>query len=257
MPNAINGAGLRSDQGEIEAEVTTHVRDTSRGTLVRRRSAVLASTRTGWPATTVSTPFRRLTAADVRVFVGRIRAWMVLLPVDAALLLAPLIWRPQQLAPSVVFTALALFFITGGERFRARLHLSVLDDVPTLVGRLLMAAAVVATALALAFPYSARAVEFLGNAAVATALVVAGRTLTTSLVAWSRRARLTAHRTVLIGGGAVATELAQKLADQPKYGLEVVGFVDESTTPWRRRWCRGWAGWPTSTGSSASTAPTS
>src|SRR3954468_19981696 len=100
MPNAMNGAGLRSDQGETEATVT-YVREPSRGTLVRRRSAVLQSTGTGWPAATVSTPFRPLPAADVRVFVGRIRAWMVLLPVDAALLLSPLIWRPQQVGPLV------------------------------------------------------------------------------------------------------------------------------------------------------------
>ena len=137
----MNGAGLRSDQGEIEAAVT-YVRDSSRGTLVRRRSAVLPSTGAGWPTTTVSTPFRRLRAADVRAFVGGIRAWMVLLPVDAVLLLAPLIWRPVQVPASVVFAVLGLFFITGGERFRARLHLAVLDDIPTLVGRLLMAVSI-------------------------------------------------------------------------------------------------------------------
>jgi exopolysaccharide biosynthesis polyprenyl glycosylphosphotransferase len=33
---------------------------------------------------------------------------------------------------------------------------------------------------------------------------------------------------VLVGGGFMAAELAQKLADQPRYGLDVVGFVDES-----------------------------
>ena len=39
--------------------------------------------------------------------------------------------------------------LTGGGRYRARLHLSVLDELPTLLGRLLTAAAVVATVIAL------------------------------------------------------------------------------------------------------------
>jgi len=208
--------------------VTTHVRDLSRGTLARRGSAVLGGTGTGWPTTTFTTPFATPSPAELRSFVGRIRAWMVLLPVDAALLLAPIAWHPQQVKASLTFAVLALFFITGGERFRARLHLSILDEVPTLIGRLLMSAALVATYIAFVHPHASSGVDFLTNAAIAICLVVAGRIMTTSLVAWSRRRRLTSHRTVLVGGGAMATELAQKLADQPRYGLEVVGFVDES-----------------------------
>ena len=100
--------------------------------------------------------------------------------------------------------------------------------MPTLIGRLLMSAALVATYIAFVHPHASSGVDFLTNAAIAICLVVVGRMLTTSLVAWSRRRRLTAHRTVLVGGGAMATELAQKLADQPRYGLQVVGFVDES-----------------------------
>ena len=208
--------------------MTTHVRDLSRGTLARRGSAVLGGTGTGWPTTTFTTPFATPSPAELRSFVGRIRAWMVLLPVDAALLLAPIAWHPQQVKASLTFAVLALFFITGGERFRARLHLSILDEVPTLIGRLLMSAALVATYIAFVHPHASSGVDFLTNAAIAICLVVVGRMLTTSLVAWSRRRRLTSHRTVLVGGGAMATELAQKLADQPRYGLEVVGFVDES-----------------------------
>ncbi|MCU1616863.1 MAG: exopolysaccharide biosynthesis polyprenyl glycosylphosphotransferase [Frankiales bacterium] len=206
----------------------TYVRNLSSGTLVRRTAPVVESSGAGWPAATFTTPFRAPTAADLRILVGRVRAWMVLLPVDAALLLAPTLSHPRQIKASLAFAVLSLFFITGGERFRARLHLSVLDEIPTLVSRLLMAAALIATYLAFTHPSAPRTVGFLTDAALAITLVVAGRVLTTALVAWSRRARLTAHRTVLVGGGAVATELAHKLADSPRYGLDVVGFVDES-----------------------------
>jgi exopolysaccharide biosynthesis polyprenyl glycosylphosphotransferase len=180
-----------------------------------------------------SVPFRALplpaAAGDLRSFVARIRAWMVQLPVDAAMLMAPMLWRPgQQLRAEVVFTALALLFITGGDRYRARLHLGVLDDLPHLVSRLLMAAGLVAIGIALR-DHRTHAVDFLSDAAVGMALVLAARVGTTALVAWARRAGLTSHRTVLVGGGAIATELAHKLREQPRYGLSVVGFVDDGT----------------------------
>jgi exopolysaccharide biosynthesis polyprenyl glycosylphosphotransferase len=207
--------------------VTTHARNTSTEALVRRRVAV-AGVRTPWPEPSASIPFATPTPAQLRSLVGRVRAWMVLPPVDALLLLTPILWHPQQVHASLAFSVLALFFITGGERFRARLHLSILDEVPSLISRLLISAALVATYLAFHHPHSPSVVNFLTNAAVAIALVVAGRIATTSLVAWSRRRGLTSHRTVLIGGGALATELAAKISAQPRYGLKVVGFVDES-----------------------------
>ena len=172
-------------------------------------------------------PLGRTAPNELRRFIAGIRAWMVLLPVDALLLVTPALWYRRQLAAFAAFSLLSLLLITGGERFRARLHLSVLDELPGLLGRLLIAAATVATVLALQHPSPGLVEGFLRNAALATGLVVAGRTITTALVAWSRRLRLTAHPTVLIGGGPLAGELAQKLRQQPRYGLSVVGFVDD------------------------------
>jgi exopolysaccharide biosynthesis polyprenyl glycosylphosphotransferase len=203
--------------------VTTYSQDTNGRTSVHPGSAVLDDVRRRPRGEGAG-----LSAVDLRAMAGRIRAWMVLLPVDAVLLASPALWGSAQLGTVFAFAALALLFITGGERYRARLHLSVLDDIPTLVSRLLMAAAVVATVLALRRTSQTAVADFLTHAAVATALVVAGRTVTTGLAAWSRRLRLTAHRTVLVGGGALATELASKLREDPRYGLSVVGFVDDN-----------------------------
>lgn len=158
--------------------------------------------------------------------IRRVRAWMVLIPVDALLLAAPALWTPTQWKASLSFSALSVLFITGAERYRARLHASVLDEVPTLLGKLLMAAAVVATIIALRHDQHG-VVVFLQNVAIAAGLVVAGRVATTSLVVWSRRAGLTSHRTVLVGGGPLAAELASKLNENRRYGLAVVGFVDD------------------------------
>ena len=126
---------------------------------------------------------------------ARVRAWMVVLPVDGALLAVPALWAPQQWRAHVSMAVLGLVLLTGGVRYRARLHLSVLDELPMLVGRLLTAAAIVATVIALRHEQDA-VTTFLVNAAAAVGLVGAGRLGTTCLVAAGRRRRVTQHRTV-------------------------------------------------------------
>jgi exopolysaccharide biosynthesis polyprenyl glycosylphosphotransferase len=151
---------------------------------------------------------------------------MVLPPIDGLLLLTPALWTPNQFKAFGVFSLLGVLFITGAERYRARLHASVLDELPTLLGKLLMAAALIATIIALRHDKDG-VVVFLQNAGISAGLLVAGRVVTTSVVVWSRRMGLTRHRTVLVGGGPLAAELATKLGEHRRYGLSVVGFVDD------------------------------
>lgn len=159
---------------------------------------------------------------------GRVRAWMVVLPVDAVLVLLPALWVPGQFRAFIALSALSVMMLTGGGRYRARLHMSVLDELPTLVTRMLTSGAVVATVIALRHDQEAVS-TFLLNAAIAIGLVVVGRIVTTQLIAWSRRRGITVHRTVLVGGGALTAELAQILRRYPRYGLAPVGFVDDGT----------------------------
>ncbi len=185
------------------------------------------------PQASPPTDFRP-TAGDLRVsasvprIVGllrRVRAWMLVLPVDAAILLLPVTWEPGQWKATAVTTALFLMFMCSGGRYRARLHLSVLDDLPLPAGRLLIAAAMVATVIALRHEQQA-VVNFLINVAISLGLLVAGRVVTTAIIDRSRRHRVTAHRTVVVGGGRLTADLAEILAKNPRYGLSVVGFVD-------------------------------
>jgi exopolysaccharide biosynthesis polyprenyl glycosylphosphotransferase len=157
-----------------------------------------------------------------------VRAWMVVLPVDVTLLALPALWAPMQMRAHLSMAALALALLTSGGRYRARLHLSVLDELPSLVGRLLTAGAVVAIVIALRHEQDA-VTAFLVNASIAIGLVVAGRVVTGHLISTGRRSRVTRHRTVLIGGGGLAAELAQILREQPRYGLAVAGFVDDGS----------------------------
>ncbi|MCA1672214.1 MAG: sugar transferase [Actinobacteria bacterium] len=140
--------------------------------------------------------------------------------------MAPVLWTPQQSKAVVAMMVLSLLLLSGGGRYRARLHLSVLDELPTLIGKILTAAAIVATVIALRHEQEA-VTAFLVNVAISVGLVVAGRAATTQVIAWSRQRRVTAHPTVLIGGGGLAAELTEILRNHPCYGLSVVGFVDD------------------------------
>ena len=161
---------------------------------------------------------------------SRIRAWMVVPVVDFALMVAPLAWRPPQLYSTLTMAALATLLLTDGGRYVARLHLSVLDELPSIVTRLLAAVAAV-SAVILYLHQKEQVLVFLQTACQAVALVVVGRVVTTRLIALGRRSGITKHHTVLIGGGEVAAELARTLAEHREYGLELDGFVDDGEHP--------------------------
>ena len=118
---------------------------------------------------------------DVR-FLSRIRAWMVVPVVDFALLMAPLAWRPPQIHAIVTMAVLGTFLLTGGGRYVAPLHLSVLDELPSIVTRLLTAVAAVSAAI-LYLHQRLEVLIFLETACQAVVLVIVGRFITTRLIA--------------------------------------------------------------------------
>src|SRR5687768_6192940 len=159
----------------------------------------------------------------------RIRAWMVVPVVDFALMVAPLAWRPPQIDAILMMAIVATLLLSGGGRYVSRLHLSVLDELPSILTRLLTAVAAVAAAI-LYVHQNQQVWIFLETACQAVVLVIIGRLVTTRLTALGRRSGISTHRTVVIGGGQVATELARILALHKEYGLKVDGFVDDGTT---------------------------
>jgi len=145
---------------------------------------------------------------------------------DFAMIVAPILWRPHQIHAVLVMAVLGVFLLSGGGRYRARLHLSVLDELPTILLRLLTAAGTVALLIAMLYPQDA-VLMFLHTASLSIAMVVAGRFFTTQLIALGRRTGITRHHTVCIGGGPLAAELAKILGEHREYGLTVDGFVDD------------------------------
>lgn len=165
----------------------------------------------------------------VRNHLGRVRAWMVVPVVDFLMIMAPLAWRPPQPLTVLTMAVLGTLLLSGGARYVAPLHLSVLDELPAIVTRLLAAVAAV-SAVVLHLHAKPQVLIFLETACQAVALVIIGRVLTTRLCAWGRRRGIAKHHTVLIGGGPTARELARVLAEHREYGLVAVGFVDDSTS---------------------------
>lgn len=159
-------------------------------------------------------------------FLSHIRAWMVVPVVDFALMVAPLAWRPPQVNAVVAMAVLATLLLTDGGRYVAPLHLSVLDELPTIVTRLLAAVAAISAGILYLYPRG-EVLIFLQTACQAVVLVIIGRVVTTRLIALSRRSGITQHHTVLIGGGPLAAELARILAQHREYGTTLDGFVDD------------------------------
>ncbi len=164
-----------------------------------------------------------------------LRAWMLTLPVDLVALLTPLLWTRGNWK-GMVFTAFltVIIFAIGG-LYHARRHLSILDELPSLCGRLLASAALVAI-IAAARHDSVKAIdEFLVCIAASAGMVILGRAVTRYVVVLARRKRWVEHNAIIVGGGPIAAELARLLRRYPDYGLRFVGFVDVQASPHTRQ----------------------
>ncbi|MGU3497945.1 sugar transferase [Mycobacterium sp. C31M] len=174
------------------------------------------------PATSSRTPstfaMRRL---------SRVRAWMVVPAVDFLMMMAPMLWRPPQPTTIFTFAILGTLLLSGGARYVAPLHQSVMDELPSIITRLLAAVAAV-SAIVLYLHSKTNVLVFFETACQAVALVIVGRLLTSRMVASARKRGIAKHHTVLIGGGVTATELAKTLKEHREYGLVPVGFVDDA-----------------------------
>lgn len=161
-----------------------------------------------------------------RKVTGQMRSWMLVTPVDIVMIMLPAWWAPQHLRALGCMALLGLVLLTNGRRYQTRLHISVLDELPFLLTRLLAAAAVVATVTALRHAQEA-VTSFLVVVVWVLALFVMGRLITMQIVLFGRRRRLVTHRTLLVGGGALSAELAAIIERYPQYGLSIIGFVDD------------------------------
>ncbi|MEU6020634.1 sugar transferase [Micromonospora sp. NPDC047134] len=166
-----------------------------------------------------------------------LRAWMLTAPVDVAALLSPLLLDQRYWRGTLVMTVLTVAVFAAGGLYQARRHVSILDELPSLCGRLLASSAIVVIIAALRHDSAEYLVEFIRGLAIAAILVLAGRLLTREIATLARRQRWVEHNAIIIGSGPTAVELARLLRRYPRYGLRFVGHVDtppptaSATTP--------------------------
>ncbi|HZZ49122.1 MAG TPA: sugar transferase [Pseudonocardia sp.] len=152
---------------------------------------------------------------------------MLVTPVDLATITLPALVAPNHAKALISTAALGVLLVNKGRVYRTRVHISVLDELPYLLSRLLTAIAVVAVITALRHEQAA-VTSFLATSVWVLALFVIGRFLTMNIVLAARRRRFGVHHTLVVGGGPLAAELAETLASQPRYGLSVCGYLEDA-----------------------------
>ncbi len=117
-----------------------------------------------------------------------------------------------------------VLFHTGG-LYRSRLSLSMLDDLPAIMGRALAAgaAAMVLGGLDDGVAGTAR----LATSAVFGVLALATRVIAYTGIRLARRRGSLQRRTLLLGAGSLSGALAGNLLAHPEYGLRPVGMLDD------------------------------
>src|SRR4051794_6356580 len=124
---------------------------------------------------------------------------------------------------------LALALCATSPLYRFRPQLSLLDDLPRLMSRILLTVLVGITGQALV-----RSVvdtqRFLVVGVQLLAVLVLAKMLTYPLIRHGRRAGWFAQPTLILGGGRDAAQLASVLRDHREYGLDPVGILGGDTS---------------------------
>ncbi|NIZ92035.1 sugar transferase [Kineococcus rubinsiae] len=147
-----------------------------------------------------------------------------LLLADFACLAFYLPFEVESRAPFILSTAMTMALFAFGRLYEPKLHLSLLDDLPSLIGRMLVATLFVAGFLAVTDVAPTK--NFLALSAGAAVLHLALRAIVLWAIRGARRRGLVAHRIVVLGGGLLAGELTETLRRNREYGLLPVGCVD-------------------------------
>ena len=147
---------------------------------------------------------------------------------DGAAVVAALVVAGWAHVAVSAFLVLALGAWVQGGLYRTHFRLSVLDELPRLVGGVLGAAGATLLGVAVVSPGDSEAsTALLRGAGV---LVVVSVLLRAALYATMVRLRVRgvlARRAVVVGAGDDGRRLVRVLAQHPEYGVDVIGLVDE------------------------------
>jgi exopolysaccharide biosynthesis polyprenyl glycosylphosphotransferase len=150
---------------------------------------------------------------------------LVLPVVDVAAFVAAALLTGTASLKTLTVLVLILMLFHQADLYRSRLSLSILDDIPAVVGRSLAAGAgaMVLGGLNDGTAGTAR----LWTAVVFAGLCLVGRVFAYSAIRAARRGQRLRQRTLLLGAGSLAGSLAGNLLTHPEYGLKPEGMLDD------------------------------
>ncbi len=123
---------------------------------------------------------------------------------------------------AVAFIGVAMLVLAAGGAYRQKIIPQLAPELPALVGRLAVAAVIVAVF----FSRSAEGFEVVQAIPLVVVAVVAGRAVMYAGLR-HRQLRITVQEpTLVIGAGEVGASLAERMLDHPEYGLVPIGFLD-------------------------------
>jgi len=125
-------------------------------------------------------------------------------------------------AAAIAYGVVALVTLAASHAYRVRIALRALDQTPWLVGRLAIAALLLAPIGLL----TREGASMLRAALAGVVLVVVGRAISFAVVRNLRRRGLLLEPTVILGAGEIGSELARILHEHAEFGIEPIGFLD-------------------------------
>lgn len=132
---------------------------------------------------------------------------------------------PWHVALLVVLGLFWVAWLSGSRTLNSRLRRSLLDDLPLILNRVLLASVVVALAVSIPWLDPDRAGVVLVAAALGAPIIVAMRGFAYALLNHSKSGA--EQRVLIIGAGNVGTRVAKLLTSGYQPGLKVVGFLDK------------------------------
>ncbi len=170
----------------------------------------------------VQTDLRRMPPAWEPLLSDGVRPLFVAGDLGASLICLPA--GDGYLITELAFTAILILLFHDGGLYRSRLALSVLDDLPCILRRWLMATALLLGGCLLLGVQTTLRYAF----AVCVAVVLI-RALLYLVVRTLRRAGTVAHPTIVVGAEHAGRDVVSQLRAHPESGLRPLGFIDRVT----------------------------
>ncbi len=130
-------------------------------------------------------------------------------------------------APLLALPPLVLFLFYARALYRTRLRALVLDSVLPVVSAISVAAMAVAVIGKFLNGDVPEQTPWLRAWVFSLVAVAFGRVFLSAAQRWARANRLVGKPVLIMGAGAVGTQIARRLENSPEYGLVPVGFLDE------------------------------